>query len=668
MRQEGREVQSAMPVLSATNISVSYGVDVILEEVSLSIEAGERIGIVGRNGEGKTTLLRVLGGMLKPDSGGMSLQKGVRAGYLHQDPKLDPSETLRGEAEAAFAKLHQLHKDLDAIFHEMEGAEGDALAKLMRRQETLEQEIEVAGGYVVDHKIDAVLHGLGFTDAQFSVPVRGLSGGQKARLALARLLLENPDVILLDEPTNHLDLDGRVWLENFLAEEFRGAVIMVSHDRYLLDRVVDRIIEVEHARLIDYPGAYSVFRELREERRLAQYRAFEKQQTKFKREEAFIRKYKAGQRAKQARGRESRLERAKMDEGLERPMEVGAMRLRLPKAERSGDLVLSGKGLCKAYDADDGSRKVLFDDLNVTISRGERWGIIGPNGAGKTTLVSCLLGTQETDAGTARVGSRVQTGYFRQSQEHIDLDLTVCRFLQQTILKENPEKPLSEQEARDLAGAFLFSGSDQDRPMRELSGGERSRAALAALLASAKNLLVLDEPTNHLDIPSAERLEEALAAPGEGDKSAFDGTLLLISHDRALIDATCDHLLVFDGKGSCKAFPGNYSDWRAHQDRRDDEAQSKYAPRAVATTPVTATATKTQAKDRPKSKFSWMQTDQLEAKIEELETAIARVDAKLADPEVWTDALVAAELNAKRDDLRAELDPIEEEWLWRLEG
>ncbi|CAN5674434.1 ABC-F family ATP-binding cassette domain-containing protein [soil metagenome] len=558
-----------MPLLTATNLKLNYGDRVILDGVSISLEPGERIGIVGRNGCGKSSLMKVLAGITPADGGTVAMAKGSRAGYLHQDPKFDPGETLRGAAESAFDELHRLHQQLDEVFEKMAhaGDDGEVLERLLKTQETLEERMHAAGGYAIDHKIEAVLHGIGFTDAQFSIPITGLSGGQKGRLALARLLLENPDVLLLDEPTNHLDIEGRLWLEEFLSHEFKGAVILVSHDRYLLDNVVKRIIEVEQARLIDYPGNYNAFREIRAQRRLTQARAFQNEQTKFKSEEAFIRRYGAGQRAKQAQGRLSRLTRAKEESTLERPMEMEAFRLVLPKAERTGDIVASARGVSKSYPADDGSMKVLFKDLDLSIARGERWGIIGPNGAGKSTLVRCLLGEQQVDEGVVKLGSAVKPGYYRQSHDHVESDLSIWQYLQRVILKEAPGSGGSEQQARNLAGAFLFGGDEQEKQMGMLSGGERSRAVLAGLLASAKNVLVLDEPTNHLDIPSAERLEDALGAPDpeSDDDTGYDGALILISHDRALIDATCENLLIFDGKGGVKAFGGNYTAWHDKQ-------------------------------------------------------------------------------------------------------
>jgi ATP-binding cassette subfamily F protein 3 len=658
-----------MPVIAATNLTLAYGIDVILDGCSFTLEPGERVGLVGRNGTGKTTLMKILAGALQPDSGNVSLQRGMRVGYLRQDPNLDPDETLREAAEGAFATLHDLHKRLHALYHEMEGKGGDELERLFKRQEVLERDIEAAGGYAIDHKIDAVLHGLGFTDAQFTIPVGKLSGGQRARLALARLLLEEPDVLLLDEPTNHLDIDGRLWLENYLNNDFHGAILMISHDRYLLDAVVHKIVETEQGRLIDYPGDYTAFRTIRAERRLTQHRAYEKQQDKFRKEEEYIRRFKAGQRARQAKGREARLDREKEQDLLERPMELAQLRVNLPKAEKSADVVASCKELAKSYTREDGTPKVLFKDLSLTISRGERWGIVGPNGAGKTTLVRCLLGQVEPDSGIRNLGTRLSIGYFSQTHEHLDLDLTIIQQLQRLIQRENPGVQINEQQARDLAGAFLFSGDDQQKQLNFLSGGERSRVVLAGLLASARNLLVLDEPTNHLDIPSAERLEEALSI-----QQGFEGTVILISHDRALIDAVCDHLLVLDGAGNWQAIVGNYSEWKRRQEQRAREGPAKpFAPAKPTPPPPPRAGAKpaqpapAAPKSKSKSKFSWMPSEKIEARIGELEDRLSQIDLALADPAVWPNVMRAAELNAQREDAAAEKAELEEEWLRRAE-
>ena len=672
---------SPVPVLAATNIELSYGDRRILDGVSLSIEPGERVGIVGRNGCGKSSLFKVITGTLKADAGSVSLSGGARAAYLAQEPVFDGDRTLREEAGDAFSHISELETELHDIYEQMAGTEGEELDRLLRRQEAIEKKIDAAGGLATDHKVDTVLHGLGFSDSQFTVPVTGLSGGQRARLALAKILLGEPDVLLLDEPTNHLDIQGCLWLESFLKDEFRGAVLMISHDRALLDNVVERIIEVEPVpvqggRLIEYPGNYRAFRKLRAERMEAQRRAWENQQTKFKQEEAFIRKYKAGQRAKQARGRESRLVREKATLTLEKPLERGAMKLELPKADRTGDIVASVRGLKKSYPNDDGSSRVLFNGLDLSIERGQRWGVIGPNGAGKTTLVRCLLGETDPDAGSVTLGSKLAVGYFRQSHEAIDPDLTVVRYLQKIVRDECPGQLLSEQVARNLAGAFLFSGEAQEKELGFLSGGERARAALAGLMASAKNVLVLDEPTNHLDIPSAERLEDALRKPREDEKdgSLFEGTLILISHDRALLDACCDQLLILDGHGGVRAFAGTYSEWHAKQEAANSDRTKAKSPererRAERATPAGSPSRTRNAQptETPKkSKWSWMRIEQLEEKIAFLEGRLGEIDRELNDPDVWKDIDRANKLTDERDEHKAELEGVEAEWLRKAE-
>lgn len=644
-----------------------------MDGVSFSIEPGERVGVVGRNGVGKSTFLKMLAGLMKPDDGEVALQRGARAGYLHQDPKLNPEETLWGEAESAFARLHELHQKLDHLYEEMATADGAKLEKLMEEQTRLTEAMEAAGGYSIDHKIAEILHGLGFTDAQFKVKVSGLSGGQKGRLALAKLLLENPDVLLLDEPTNHLDIEGRLWLENFLKNEFEGAVLLISHDRYLLDNVVNRIIETEDGRLIDYPGNYETFRELRAERRMAMLRAYENQQSRFRQEEAYIRKYKAGRRAAQAKGRETKLERAKDQNQLERPPEAHSFEVRLPEAPRSGDMVFSAREVSKAYPLEGGGEKVLFKNLDMILSRGERWGIIGPNGTGKTTLVRTLLGEITPDTGMVRMGSNVRVGYYRQTHEHLPAEKPVYQYLQDTIKKEVPGTQMSEQAARDLAGAFLFSGTDQDRPLGQLSGGERSRAAIAALLCSAKNLLVLDEPTNHLDLMSAERLEEALC-----DEGGYEGTMLLISHDRALIDATCDHLIVMDGAGNAEIFHGGYTDWHEkdvqkkrelaraaaeEKNRREENEKARKAAEERKKQPSKASAASSSSNG-----LARLKTEQLEERIEKIQVRIKQIDGEMNNPDVWRNADKASKLTEERNSLTGQLEPLEFEWARRAEG
>ena len=646
-----------MPLLTVTNIRHSFGTHAVLDGATMSIEQGEKIGLVGRNGSGKTTLMKVMTGQIKPDAGTTSFQRGARVGYLSQDPSFNPDDSLRDAAEGAFAELHALHVQAHHLYEQMAHAQGDELDRLLNQQSRLDAQIEAAGGYAIDHKIDAMLHGLGFIDEQFSLKVSALSGGQKGRLGLARLLLEEPDLLLLDEPTNHLDIAGRQWLEQFLAEEYPGAVIVVSHDRWLLDRVVSRIIDVDRGVIREYPGNYHKYIELRRERQLTQARVFDKQQDRIRQEQGFIDRYKAGQRARQAQGRLARLERFKRDEVVERPMELEVMNLQLPPAPRSGDQVITAENIGKGY-----GDKILFQNLDLTIMRGERIGIIGPNGSGKTTLVRCLLGELPIDSGTVRQGSRLSIGYYRQLHDHLDMSLTVWEYLQSVIVGLDGQAKASEQQARDLAGAFLFSGNEQEKPLSMLSGGERSRVVLAGLVAGAHNVLVLDEPSNHLDIPSAERLEAALTL----DEGGYNGTLLLITHDRQLLQDTCDRLIILDGRGGARLFPGKYGEWEQRLRAAANPGQHKALTRAK------PQAKKAEAPSgvvqKPKRMgVSALSIEKLEAEIEKLQGRIAAIDSKILDPAVYTDGDKCKALRVERAHLEIELHPLETEWARRVE-
>jgi ATP-binding cassette subfamily F protein 3 len=659
-----------MAIAAVNNLRHGYGGTLVLDGATLSIADGERIGLVGRNGCGKSTLMKVLAGDLQVDEGNVQINRSAKVGYLSQHPRLDPTKTLREEAATAFASLGAYHAELDQVFTDMATADGAKLEALFRRQEELEARINRAGGYTIDHRIDATLHGLGFIDREFGTPVTSLSGGQKARLGLAKLLLEEPDLLLLDEPTNHLDIEGRRWLESFLAEEYIGAVVIVSHDRWLLDRVVTRIVEIDRGSVREYPGNYHAFVNLRRERQLSEARVYEKQLDKIRAEEEYIRRYKAGQRAKQARGRQTRLERYKEEHLVERSVELDVMHLTLPTPPRVGDIVTSAEHLTKRF----GDKK-LFSDLSINVKPGDRVGIIGPNGAGKTTLVRALLGDLEPDGGVVRRSPRLAVGWFRQTQDHLDLSLTVWQYLQSVIIGLDGSARASEQQARDLAGAFLFSGRDQDKPLSVLSGGERARAVLAGLVASAKNLLVLDEPTNHLDIPSAERLEQSLLDyGGEEGAGGSGGALLLITHDRALLDEVCDRLIVLDGEGRASIFEGGYSEYiekfppSARERVKEDAAKPQ--PKPTSKSAPKSDASKSTGKKAPGAKgpHSKLSVEEIEKRIEALETRLRAIDRDLADPAVYSSPAKARDLASQRERIAADLTPLEDEWARRAEG
>ena len=668
-----------MSLVTLANLRFGHGTRLLLDGVSGSIHQGERVGLVGRNGCGKSTLFKLICGVLKPDDGEVQIARTVRIGYLEQDPKLPQDKTLRGAAAEAFASIDQLKTELESVFDRMATADAAELDKLMSRQVALEEAIDAAGGYAIDHKIDAALHGLGFTDEDFDLPVKGLSGGQKARLGLARLLLSNPDLLLLDEPTNHLDIEGRRWLEDFLADEFKGSVVLISHDRWLLDRVVNRIIEIDRGVLREYPGNYAAFRALRAERMLTVERQHEKQQDKIRQEQAFIDRYKAGQRAKQARGRETRLERFKQDSLVEKHAELGVMSLDLPDPPQMGDFAFVAENISKSF-----GDRVCFKNLSLSARPGDRIGIIGPNGAGKTTLVRTLLGDLEPDSGEIKRSPRLSIGWFRQTQDHIDKQQLAWEFLQNTIRSLEGSPRASEQEARNLAGAFLFTGEEQDKALGDLSGGERGRLVLASLIASAKNLLVLDEPTNHLDIPSAERLEEALDKFGAidrsriGGKGGHGGVLLLISHDRALLDDVCDTLVILDGAGNARVFDGSYRDWEAKEKAEKSEraaaadkskkpdVKKPAQPAKPQPKPGTTGASGAPSKaPSGKTRFSNLPVEKIESRIADIGRELLQIDASFADPKVAADTARMKKLIARREELQKEQSELEDEWLRR---
>jgi len=652
-----------MAMLSVANLGLSFGERRILHNVNMTINAGEHVGMVGRNGCGKSTLLKLLAGLdhLKADVGQVQIARDATVGYLQQDPTLNQDHTLREEAATAFAQLNAIQIKIDRVTHDMQDADGDKLEKLLKKYERLEHQLELAGGYAVDHQIDATLHGLGLNDEFFNVKVPDLSGGQKGRLALAMLLLWEPDILLLDEPTNHLDIEGRQWLEDFLSE-YRGTVILVSHDRWLLDRVVKRIYELEYGTMFEYPGNYRAFFNLRAQRKAGEQRVYDKQQDNIRQQKGFIDRYKTGQRAKQARGREMRLERFIEQELVEQPAEQATININIKPMARSGDLVISAEGAAKGY-----VNKPLFSKLNMVLHRGDRIGIIGPNGAGKTTLVRCLIGEQDLDQGTTRVGSQVDIGHYKQTHEHLDLSLTVVDYLRRFVVGS------TEQEARGLAGAFLFRDDEQEKPLGTLSGGERSRAVLAGLIVCGHNLLILDEPTNHLDVQSAEQLEQALKTFSGSDKKSPAnrnnvGTLILITHDRMLLDDIVNQLLILDGYGNIQHFYGTYSEYIASLKAEATPPPVPLpAPPRASVKQKSSPQPKAAVKKQPGGSLTKLSQQALEDRILKIEETLTQLDKQLANPDIYRDGDKVKKLQQQREDAATKLTPLEDEWARRAE-
>lgn len=537
-----------MSILSAHNLAKFYGAEEIFAEISFSIAHGDKIALVGPNGVGKTTLLRIIVGELVPSEGRVSMAKGLRLAYLPQKPRLVSERSVYDEMLDVFADLRREETELLELSEHMAAAEDPE--PIMTRYARMQEHFERAGGYDYRSRIERVLSGLGFTADMYDWPISVLSGGQVTRILLARLLLQEPDLLVLDEPTNYLDLDALEWLEGYLAD-WPEALLVVSHDRRFLDRVVSRVWEMNYSELARYRGNYTHYVQQRKERLERKRREYEQQQEHIAKTEAFIRRYKAGQRSREAKGRAKRLSRV---ERLEPPKNERRMSLELSTDLRSGDEVLiSDEGLTVGYrerpdaPADKvGEAHPLFDSDEILVQRRQCIAMIGPNGSGKTTFLRTILGDVPPLEGSLRIGASVQIGYLPQDQAWLDGDDTVL------------ERVLSQSgytvgEARDFLGRFLFSGDDVYKQTGDLSGGERSRLSLALLAIAGANFLILDEPTTHLDVVSQEVLQEVLAD--------FGGTTLMVSHDRYLIDALATHLWVIED-GQLKQYRGGYSDYR----------------------------------------------------------------------------------------------------------
>ncbi|WP_052889047.1 ABC-F family ATP-binding cassette domain-containing protein [Thermogemmatispora carboxidivorans] len=540
-----------MPLISVNSLRKVYGAEQIFANVTFQINEQDRIGLVGPNGAGKSTLLKLLAGCEGPDEGTILVAHGTRVGYLSQTLDLQPERTLREELLAVFDYLRSWEQELQALALAIASASerGDTLEReqLLQRYAELQLRFEHAGGYTYEQRVQQVLDGLGFSRELHDLPVARLSGGQQRRAALARLLLQEPDVLLLDEPTNHLDLEALEWLEDYL-QAWKGALVVVEHDRYFLDKLVTRILELAFGRVEEYPGNYSKYLQLRAERFERRLQEYEEQQEFIQRTEEFIRRYKAGQRSRQARGREKLLSRL---ERLDRPQEFQELRFELKPSQESGRMVLSTHGLVVGYRQPGHEPRALVRLPDLEITRGERIGLLGPNGAGKTSLLRTLIGQLPPLRGKVALGHNVHIGYYSQTHEDLDPARTVLDEIRDVAA-------LSEESARALLARFLFEGDDVFKAIGSLSGGERSRVVLAKLTLLGPNFLVLDEPTNHLDLPSRQFLEEVL--------TTFSGTLLFVSHDRYFIDRLASKVWVVV-EGLLLSYEGNYSDYRAHLQR-----------------------------------------------------------------------------------------------------
>src|SRR5436190_12578690 len=527
-----------------SEVHKSYGAQDVLRGVSLQINPGEHVGLVGRNGAGKTTIFRLINLEETPDRGEVVRARGLKLGLLAQHVHFEKGSTVHESALAAFGRLQQIEHEMHDLEHRMADA-GDDLEKILSRYSDLQHEFEREGGFEYSAKAEAILQGLGFDRDTWQLETEKLSGGQQNRLGLACLLLSEPDVLLLDERTNHLDVGAVEWLEEFL-QDYPAGFVIISHDRYFLDRACRRIIEIENGRANSYTGNYSDYLVEREERREAQQRAYDNQQRLIAKTEEFIRRNLAGQKTKQAKSRRTMLQRLERVDAVRADQASGDFRLQ--EIDRSGTHVLTVTDAAVGY-----PDKTLARDISLILRRGECLGVIGPNGSGKTTFVRTVLGQIPTLLGELRWGAKVQIGYYAQQLEDLD-------DRNEIIMELRRVAPASATagELRSFLAKFLFVGDDVYKHVGDLSGGEKGRLALAKLIYSGVNVLVLDEPTNHLDIPSREALEEAL--------EAYEGTILTISHDRFFLDRVATQILALDGEGHVEHFNGDYTeyhDWKA---------------------------------------------------------------------------------------------------------
>ena len=633
-------------ILSCQGISKSFGEKVILEDASFHIEEREKAALIGNNGAGKTTLLRIIMEEIHADAGQVVLAKDKRIGYLAQYQDVQGHLSVYEELLSTKQYIIDMEERLRAMEVQMKNASGEELDRLMNSYTRLTHEFELENGYAYKSELMGVLNGLGFTEEDFTKQVATLSGGQKTRVALGKLLISKPDILLLDEPTNHLDMESIAWLETYLLN-YPGAVFIVSHDRYFLDKVVTKVIEIDAGQVRMYAGNYSAYAEKKAQLRDAQYKAYLNQQREIKHQEAVIVKLKSFNREKSIKRAESREKMLNKIQRIDKPIEVQSqMRLSLEPRVVSGNDVLTVEDLAKSF-----PQQKLFSNISFQIKRGERVALIGNNGTGKTTMLKILNGLLDADAGSFSLGAKVQIGYYDQEHHVLHAEKTIFEEISDTY------PTLTETQIRNMLAAFLFTGDDVFKVISSLSGGERGRVSLAKLMLSEANFLILDEPTNHLDIASKEILEEAL--------NSYTGTVLYVSHDRYFINQTATRILDLTNQ-SVVNYIGDYDYYL----EKKEELTEKYAPTAQEATEEAKEETPSEGKltwqqqkeEQARKRKQENELKKVEKRIEELETRDKEIDDTLVLPDVCTNVGRCAELSREKDKIQEELEKLYEKW------